>query len=340
MDKVKLTSLVESAGCAAKLKAKDLLNILKDLKSFSCSSLECGFDNAEDAAVYNIDDNISLISTVDFFPPMVDDPYIFGQIAAANAISDIYAMGAKPLYALSLVCFSKKLDLDILKEILRGGIDKASEAEIPICGGHSIDDSAIKYGLSVTGIANRGKVWRNNTIENGDSIVFTKKLGVGIINTAVKCDEVSKSAIDEAIESMLTLNKKASENAKKFKINACTDVTGFGLLGHLSEMASLKKYTVEIDSKSVPYIKEAYDLAEYGILPCGLYYNMEYTAGKLKFADSVPQPLRDIMYDPETSGGLLLSMPKKDAEEYVKIQEGSKIIGFVGNREDFDIVVN
>lgn len=334
VEKIKLTSLVDGGGCAAKLKATELISILKTLPKTECKNLEVGFDGNEDALVYNINKEQSLLSTVDFFPPMVDDPFTFGEVAAANAISDIYAMGGRPLYALSLMCFPQKLDKSILKEILLGGISKAKEALIPIAGGHTIDDKIIKYGLCVVGVCEKGKAWRNNGVKVGDSLVLTKSLGVGIINTAVKCNEASKKAEQKAIESMITLNKEASEKAKKYQIHAATDITGFGLLGHLMEMMNGSNLTALIDSKNVPYIDEAYSLAEYGLLPCGLYNNKEYTEGKVVFSKEIPQSISDIMYSPETSGGLLLSMSKKDALSYVKDYRVAKIIGEVSKKSN------
>ena len=334
--KVRLTQLSNAAGCAAKLKATELIGILSSLPKVECGNLEVGFDGAEDALCYNLDDATSLVSTVDFFPAMVDDPFTFGEIAAANALSDIYAMGAKPLYALSLMCFPQRLDKRILREILEGGISKAKEAGIPIAGGHTIDDEVPKYGLCVTGSARRGRIWRNNGVRKGDCLVLTKTLGVGIINTAVKCREASPEAERKAIESMRKLNKLACETAFGFDVHAATDVTGFGLLGHMMEMieganslltaSAGKKLSARIFSKEVPYFSESYELAEIGLLPAGLYNNRDYTKGKVRFDDDVPLPLQDIMFDPQTSGGLLLSMPLRDAEDYVKQMPGSKII--------------
>lgn len=336
---IKLTSLTTSAGCAAKLKATELIKVLSTLSKTECSFLEVGYDGAEDALVYNLDDNTSLLSTVDFFPPMVDDPYTFGEIAAANAISDIYAMGGTPLYALSLMCFPQKLDKSILKEILEGGISKAKEANIPIAGGHTIDDPVVKYGLAVTGKAKRGKIWRNNGVKLGDALVLTKPLGVGIINTAVKCGEASEIATNKAIASMKTLNKNAAEVGKKYKISAATDVTGFGLLGHLMEMMDKSGFTAVLDHNNIPYIKEALEYSEYGILPGGLYNNKEYTDGKVSFDKSIQNAFADILYDPQTSGGLLLSLSENDAKEYVKQVENSKIIGKVENNKGILISV-
>lgn len=338
-EKVRLTKMSTSAGCAAKLKATELQKVLSSLTKNECKNLEVGYDGAEDALVYNLDNETSLVSTVDFFPPMVDDPFVFGKVAAANAISDIYAMGAEPLYALSLLCFPQKLPKTILRDILEGGIAKAKEAGIPIAGGHTIDDPVIKYGLSVTGKVQKGKFWHNNTVKCGDVLVLTKKLGVGIINTALKCDEASENAVNEVIKSMDTLNKDASINAKNYRVSAATDVTGFGLLGHLSEMMGNGEFSALIHSSSVPFIKEAKEYAEYGLLPAGLYNNKEYTEGKVAIKNSVPLWLSDILYDPQTSGGLLFSMNKNDASEYIKKQEGSAIIGEICPKQDSLIIV-
>lgn len=338
-DNVRLTSYSSSAGCGAKLKARDLMKVLTGLPSFKDPHLEVGFEGAEDALVYNITDDLSLVSTVDFFPPMVDDPFIFGQIAAANALSDIYAMGAEPVYALSLMCFVQKLDKSILKRILEGGISKASEAGIPIAGGHTIEDQGIKYGLAVTGKVKRGKAWRNNTILKGDAIVLTKPLGCGIINTAYKCSAVSEQGIKTAVESMTLLNKYACLIAKNHTVHAATDVTGFGLLGHLAEMTDKGEYSIKIKADRVPYIEEAFSLAEYGYLPCASYYNREYTEGKISIKESVPLPLTDILYDPQTSGGLLLSLPYEEAEEFVSEYTDAVIIGEVTDKADSQVTV-
>ena len=326
-DKIRLTTLTTSAGCAAKLKATELIKVLSTLPKTECKELEVGYDGAEDALVYNLDDKTCLLSTVDFFPPMVDDPYTFGEIAAANAISDIYAMGGEPIYALSLMCFPQKLPKTILKDILEGGIAKAKEAGIPIAGGHTIDDPVVKYGLAVTGKAKRGKIWRNKGVKLGDALVLTKPLGVGIINTAAKCNEASKDAIKKAVKSMKTLNKKAAKLGQKYEVSAATDVTGFGLFGHLMEMMEGSPYTALINHKNVPIIDEAYEYSGYGILPGGLYNNKEYTDGKVTIKDGLDSALVDVMYDPQTSGGLLLSLSRKDAEEYVSKLDGAVIIG-------------
>lgn len=338
-DNVKLTSFSSAAGCGAKLKARDLMKVLEGLPSFKDEHLEVGFDGAEDALVYNITNDLSLVSTVDFFPPMVDDPFIFGQIAAANALSDIYAMGADPIYALSLMCFVQKLDKGILKRILEGGISKATEAGIAIAGGHTIEDQGIKYGLAVTGKVEKNKVWRNNTIVKGDAIVLTKALGVGIINTAYRCSAVSQQGIKSAIDSMTLLNKYACLIAKNHTVHAATDVTGFGLLGHLAEMTDKKEYSIRIKAKAVPYIEEAFSLAEYGYLPCASYYNREYTEGKILIKESIPLPLTDILYDPQTSGGLLLSLPYNEAEEFVSEYTDATIIGEVTDKDTHQIIV-
>lgn len=339
INNVRLTSFSSAAGCGAKLKARDLMKVLSTLPTFKDNNLEVGFEGAEDALVYNLTDNLSIVSTVDFFPPMVDDPFIFGQIAAANALSDIYAMGAEPIYALSLMCFDQKLDKSILKRILEGGISKTTEAGIAIAGGHTIEDKGIKYGLSVTGKVKRGDAWRNNTIVKGDAIVLTKPLGVGIINTAFKCGEASLEASKEAAESMTLLNKYACMIAKNHIVHAATDVTGFGLLGHLAEMTDRREFSVRIDSKKVPYIKEAFTLAEYGFLPCASYYNREYTEGKISISKKVPLPLTDILYDPQTSGGLLLSLPYSEAEDFVSEYNSAVVIGEVIDKKDAQVIV-
>ena len=321
--KVRLTQLSSAAGCAAKLKATELLRILGGLEKVPCSKLEVGFDGAEDALAYNLDEETTLVSTLDFFPPMADDPFVFGQIAAANALSDVYAMGASPIYALSIVCFPQRLEKSILRRILEGGISKAKEAGIPIAGGHTIDDEVPKYGLAVTGVAKRGAIWRNNGAEPDDVLVLTKPIGVGIINTAVKCNEASAEAERKAVKSMLTLNKEAREIASGFDVHAATDITGFGLLGHMMEMIegardrTGRRVSAKLFSGDVPFFKEALDIAEMGILPAGLYNNREYVGDKAVFDDGISLAMRDLLYDPQTSGGLLLAMSEADARGFM-----------------------
>ena len=270
---------------------------------------------------------------------MVDDPYTFGQIAAANAISDVYAMGGKPAVCMNLVCFPACLELSVLSEILKGGIDKVREAGCVICGGHTISDPTPKYGLCVTGFAEKGKVWRNKGARVGDVLVLTKALGVGIINTAKKADMCDDEAFNIAVNSMTTLNKRAYECAKELDIHAATDVTGFSLAGHSNEMASASGVRIVIDTSKLNIIPSALEYARFGLLPEGLYNNREYLADKVDFSNNIPLELQDLCFSPETSGGLLLSMSKEDAERFIKLfGEPARIIGYVEAGSGVEII--
>jgi selenide,water dikinase len=257
---------------------------------------------------------------MDFFTPIVDDPYTFGQIAVANALSDVYAMGGKPLIAMNIVCFPiNKLDVSILEDILRGGLDKMREAQVLLVGGHSVEDDEPKYGLSVTGTLHPERIWFNSALRSGDMLVLTKPLGTGIINTAVKGEMADEVSVKKSIECMVALNREAAEIASPFDVHACTDVTGFGFLGHACEMVEGSNVGLLIHSASVPYITEAKKYAEMGLLPAGLHRNRQFRIPLIEDASGIPQWLMDIFFDPQTSGGLLLSLPALQAEELVKI---------------------
>lgn len=275
-----------------------------------------GTSTADDAGVYLLDDNTALILTVDFFTPIVDDPYTFGQIAAANALSDVYAMGGRPLTALNIVAFPAcELDGDTLPAILRGGYDKVAEAGAVLAGGHTIDDAQPKYGLSVTGIVHPGKIWTNAGGRAGDALVLTKPLGTGILATAAKAD-LFPVGVAAASETMAMLNAKAAEAAKAFSIHACTDITGFGLLGHLFEMVSAAGMRAEVASASLPLLPNAAEAAAMGLIPGGAYRNRDYLT-TVSFAEGVPVAVRDLCFDPQTSGGLLFALPATEAEALV-----------------------
>jgi len=271
-------------------------------------------ERAEDAGVYKLTNELAIIQTLDFFTPIVDDPYVFGQIAAANALSDVYAMGGKPLTALNIVCFPQKtMDLSVLGEVLKGGLDKLHEAETILVGGHTIEDPELKYGLSLSGTIHPSKVILNNGARAGDKLILTKPLGTGIISTALKGGMASKEAVARITSSMATLNRKASELMQETGVNACTDVTGFGLLGHTAEMVADTEVGMIIHSTSVPFFPEAKELARQGLLPGGLHRNREFRKNMVEIATEVPEYLADIMYDPQTSGGLLISVSAEKA---------------------------
>lgn len=305
-------------------------------------NLLIGVETSDDAAVYKLNDDIAIIQTLDFFTPVVDDPYTFGQIAAANALSDIYAMGGQPKVALNIVCFPNCLSIDILGEILKGGSDKVLEAGAVVVGGHSVEDDEPKYGLSVTGTINPNKVLKNFGCKIGDVLILTKPLGVGIINTAIKAEMESKSAYDKAIKSMTTLNKYAGEIAVKYDISACTDITGFGLMGHCYEMASSSNVTIRLHKDKIPYIDEAREYAEIGLVPAGSYKNRQYIDGKYKLI-GVEDWMEDILFDPQTSGGLLISCSKDIANDMLrelnKLEIKSFIVGEVLSYKGEYIVV-
>lgn len=282
-------------------------------------NLIAGFERAEDASVYKLRDDLAIVQTIDFFTPIVDDPYAFGQIAAANALSDVYAMGGKPLTALNVVCFPiKTMDISILKEILAGGVAKLHEADTILVGGHSIEDPELKYGLSVTGIIHPAKVILNTTARVGDRLILTKPLGTGIISTALKRKIADADTVNRAVKSMVTLNRKASELMQEVGVNACTDVTGFGLLGHACEMIENTEVGMIIHSATVPIFPKTRELAEKEMVPGGLQRNREYRLNMVAMARGIPQYLADILFDPQTSGGLLISVPEKKASQLLQ----------------------
>lgn len=276
-----------------------------------------GIETSDDAAVYKITDDIAMIQTVDFFTPIVDDPYMFGQIAAANALSDVYAMGGEPKIALNIVGFPNCLDPMILGDILAGGADKVKEAGAILVGGHSIQDDEPKYGLCVTGFVNPNKIFKNFGCKPDDVLILTKQIGNGIVNTAIKAEIASEEAIAEATLAMSTLNKKAKEVIEKYNVSACTDITGFGLLGHCIEMAQASEVTFELQVKDIAYFKEAMAYAKMGLVPAGTYKNKGYSIDKVE-ATNIEECYIDLLYDPQTSGGLLISVPRQEVESIMK----------------------
>lgn len=275
-----------------------------------------GTSTADDAAVYRIDDQRAIIQTVDFITPIVDDPYDYGQIAAANSISDVYAMGGRPLFALNIVCFpSKKLPLDVLGKILKGGCDKAREAGIEVVGGHSVDDAEPKYGLVVTGIVPTDRVLTNAGARPGDVLVLTKPLGSGILTTALKKGLLENSAKQKIVEVMATLNRSAAEALEGLQVHALTDITGFGLLGHLIEMVEGSRISARINAAAVPVLDEVWPLVREGIYPGGATRNRERVEAKVTWAAAVPEETRIVLTDPQTSGGLLIAIAQSDVDQ-------------------------
>lgn len=332
----RLTSLSKTAGWAAKIGPGALSEILGKLPKMEDKNLIVGIDTADDAAVYKLSDDIATIQTLDFFTPIVDDPYMFGQIAAANSLSDVYAMGGKPVVALNIVCFPNCLSMDILGEILKGGADKVLEAGAVIVGGHSVQDDEPKYGLSVTGVVHPDKVLKNYGAEAGDILILTKPLGTGLVNTAIKGEIASKEAYDKAVENMAYLNKYAAEIIFDYEISCCTDITGFGLMGHGYEMAEPSNKTLRICKDAVPYIEEAKEYAQIGLVPAGTYSNKNYLDGKYKL-NNVEGWLEDILFDPQTSGGLLFCCKPKDYLDILEKLDNLKIkSAIIGSVEEFN----
>ena len=333
--------MVICGGCNAKIGPGLLSSIIEKLPKDNHENLLVGFEASDDAAVIKISDEVALVQTLDFFPAMVSDPYLFGKIAAANALSDVYAMGGEVISALNIVCFPESDDVQILEEILKGGSEKVAEAGGILAGGHSIHDSLTKYGLSVTGKVNPRKILKNNACKEGDVLILTKPLGVGIITTAYSVDEVSEQAFVEAVKSMETLNKYAAEIAGDFTVNSCTDITGFGLLGHLSEMLN-GRYSAEIESEHVPILPEAYKCAKEFLMTAGGQRNRNHLTKDVRFMKD-DFAMEEILFDPQTSGGLLFSVPEKEAglllEKLNQLEIKSACIGKIAKKQEVGIIV-
>ena len=317
---------------------------MRDIPKLDSDNLLVGFDTSDDAAVYKINNEKAIIQTLDFFTPIVNDPYNFGKIAAANALSDIYAMGGKATLALNIVGFPNCLDKSILKEILRGGADKVVEAGAVLIGGHSIEDEEPKYGLSVTGEVSPEKIITNKDAKVGDILVLTKPLGSGILATALKADLLSKSQIENTIFNMQELNKIASEIMVKYKVSACTDVTGFGLLGHLYEMAKGSEVSMQINFDKLNIMPGVYENAEMGIIPAGAYENRSYIGDNVFFEKNIKEVQKDILFDPQTSGGLVIAIDPNDLNDFVdeldkNLKTKFSIIGKVKEKNDKYIYV-
>ena len=294
----------------------DLEKALNGLTFPTDNNVMVGLDHADDAGVYKISDSLAIIQTVDFFTPVVDDPYHFGQIAAANALSDVYAMGGQPKTVMNLVAFPvKDLDISILRTILEGGMDKIREAGAVVMGGHSIEDKELKYGLSVTGFIHPDRILTKKSIQPGDHLILTKPLGVGIINTAIKGGVASAACRASATALMATLNKAAAVVMERYPVHACTDITGFGLIGHLAEMVIGTGCGASIDLEALPVIPEAYAFAQIGMVPAGAHKNREFRECMVVAPPSLDPVIRDILYDPQTSGGLLMAVPAAAAAE-------------------------
>lgn len=334
----RLTKLAKCGGCAAKLGAGALSEVLERLPKPCDENLLVGYDTSDDASVYKISDELAIVQTLDFFPPVVDDAYTYGQIAAANAISDIYAMGGEPKLALNILCIPKEMPQEKIYQIMKGGYDKAHEAGVMITGGHTIADEEPKYGLSVTGFINPSKVLTNANAHIGDKLILTKPIGIGIINTAAKNTIFEKDSYEQAIKLMTTLNKYARDIMIKYDVHSCTDITGFSLMGHSAEMALGSGVTLNFNMKDIPIIEGVDVLASKDMIPGGTYNNINHSS---KYV-TCPKEFETILFDPQTSGGLLISVSCKDAENLLeelkndpnvsKAQIVGEVIEFNGTR--------
>ncbi len=312
-NEIKLTKLASCAGCGAKVGAGVLSQLLDGIKVHSDPNLLVGFDKSDDASVYKISDDLALVQTVDFFPPIADDPYTFGAIAATNALSDVYAMGGEPKLALNIMAVPEGMPGEAVHEMLRGGYDKVYEAGALITGGHSILDPEPKYGLAVTGFVHPDRMLTNSGAKPGDVLLFTKPIGIGILTTAAKADMLTPELEKRMTDLMMTLNKAARDAMVKYRVHACTDVTGFGMLGHLSEMATGSDVAITLHVDEVDLISEAYEFAQMGLLPAGMYRNRSF-AEKYVDAGQTELAKQDMLYDPQTSGGLLIAVDPADAD--------------------------
>jgi len=310
---VKLTKLSHCAGCGAKVGAGTLAKLLGDLPTRTDPYLLVGFDRSDDASVYRVNDGLALVQTVDFFPPIVDDPFTFGQIAAANALSDVYAMGGEPKLALNLLCIPENMPQSAVQSILAGGYSKAYEAGAIITGGHSIFDDVPKYGLCVTGFVHPEKFYKNLGAREGDVLFLTKPLGAGILTTAEKAEMLEPGEIDRVVTVMTTLNKGARDCAVNYRVHACTDVTGFSLMGHMLEMMQGSEMSARVETGAVDFLPRVLEFANMGLLPAGVYRNRAY-AGPFVDEGELPLPVRDALFDPQTSGGLLIAVDPADAD--------------------------
>lgn len=313
---IRLTQQVKAGGCASKLPPGSLRAVLSKLPVQNDPNLLVGFETSDDAGIYQISPGLALVQTVDFFTPLVDDPFTFGQIAATNALSDVYAMGGRPVSALALVCFPHAGDLSILEQIMRGGLAKMSEAGCTVVGGHSVRDDEMKFGYAVTGVIDPAQVKTNARALVGDVLILTKPIGTGVITTALKQGKAGQAWVDAAVKSMTTLNKTAAEVAAKFAgVHAMTDITGFGLMGHGREMAVGSGVTLEIETARVPLIEGALDAVRAGAIPGGLISNRDFAECMVEDAEdaTIPEELRMLMYDPQTSGGLLISVAAQES---------------------------
>jgi selenide, water dikinase len=339
----RLTANVKAGGCASKLSPKILDRALRTVPRLANENVLVGYDTADDAGVYNLTEvagkPLAIVQTVDFFTPIVDDPYTFGGIAAANALSDIYAMGGRPITALSLVVFPGTGEIQDLEAILKGGADKIHEGGCVILGGHSISEEEVKFGYAVTGLVNPDRIWTNAGAQPDDLLVFTKRIGTGVISTALKKGIVEPEHIETSIVQMLTLNRDVANGMSELDVHACTDVTGFGLLGHAREMVLASNVTLEITASSVRFLPGAIEYSQQGAHSGGLRNNRDFVESCVLMAEGIPNEIEALLYDPQTSGGLLVSLAPDHAEKLMEQRPEAYVIGRVRERGAKPIVV-
>jgi len=313
----------------AKLAPSDLAQVLSRLPAQSSENVIVGFDKADDAGVFRLSDDLALVQTVDFFTPVADDPFVYGRVAAINSLNDVYAMGGTPINALSIVCYPQKGDWDVLYEILAGGQTEMTANGVVVIGGHSVDDSEMKFGYAVTGIVNPSRVITNADAKPGDALLLTKPIGTGAINTAVKQGKARESTIEAVVRAMTTSAAAPSKLMQEIGVNACTDVTGFGLMGHAYEMAKASDVTLEMEADSVPLLPDVLDLIRQGMLTRGDKNNRAYVGDTVRFASSVSAEMQSTLFDPQTAGGLLISIPLDRSREFLQKAPETRMIGRV-----------
>ena len=338
---VKLTKLASCAGCGAKVGAGTLAQMLEGFETHSDPRLLVGYDKSDDASVYKLDNETALVQTTDFFPPIVDDPFLFGQIAAANALSDVYAMGGTPKLALNILCIPECMEDTAVQELLRGGYAKAYEAGVIITGGHTIHGPEPMYGLAVSGFVHPDQVLTNSSARPGDALILTKPLGVGIITTAAKADLVEQPVLDQVYQQMAQLNQTARDIMVQYPVHSCTDVTGFALLGHSYEMAQGSGCSIHLKASQIPFHQEALELADMGFIPAGAYRNRTYAEVGVRETGTVSRAMQDICYDPQTSGGLLIALPQACAADCLAQMQDvlpqAALIGYVTEEQDASV---
>ncbi len=340
---VKMTKLAKCAGCGAKVGAGTLTRLLEGFPTRYDEKLLVGYDKSDDASVYLINEELALVQTTDFFPPIVDDPFLYGEIAAVNALNDVYAMGGEPRLALNIMCITDKMSKETVQEILRGGYTKAYEAGAIITGGHTISGAEPIYGLAVSGFVKPDRILTNASAQEGDVLILTKPLGIGILTTAAKADLAEKEVMNRVYAQMTELDKTARDSMIKYEVHSCTDVTGFGLLGHGYEMAQGSGVTIHFMTDSIPYHVEALNAAKMGLIPEGAYRNREYAEPGVEIRGDISLAMQDILYDPQTAGGLLIAVKEDDAEALLKELQSripaAGIIGYVTRRENAALVL-